>query len=285
MRVLAPFAWAATAVVATSVAAPASADDAPLDWTYRAPAAEAPLARWDEGAVKTDISTLNGGEPLTLSDAPVLTPGGLYDVDARETWFRGADGTVDRLRVTTGALAPSAYAPALRSEDGRFGGEVEAYDVSYTRGWPAAVTMRSGDYALDVTPHAGVGVTSLGGSAEAGATVRFGEADDDGFERFGVKDGSVFGDQGRWYLFAAASGRAVGYNFLRGGDGWKRSGVSTDEGAFIGDTQAGVAWRKGKLQASFGYVHREVKAQGVRAVDTSRDESLVAFTLSIKPRR
>lgn len=284
MRVLAPLVWSLTAAVATGVAVPAVAADASsADWTYTGDAAEAPVLRWDEGAVVSDISALNGREPLALSSAPVLTPQGLYEVQASETWFGGPDGSVDRFRVTTGALAPGAFAPALRDNDGRFAGDVDAYDVSYTRGWPGAMSMRSGRYALDVTPHAGFGMTSLGGSAEAGATVRFGE--DDALSRLGVKDGAVFGEQGRWYLFAAASGRAVGYNFLRGGDGWRRSGVSTDDGAFIGDAQAGVAWRKGKLQASFGYVHREVKAQGVRAVDTSRDESLVAFTLSIKPTR
>jgi hypothetical protein len=37
------------------------------------------------------------------------------------------------------------------------------------------VSLGTGKYALDVTPHAGLGFGGAGGSAEAGATVRFGK--------------------------------------------------------------------------------------------------------------
>ena len=138
---------------------------------------------------------------------------------------------------------------------------------------------QSGDLEIELTPHAGVGVTSRGGSAEAGATVRIGE-------NLTVRDGQSYGETGRWYVFAAGTGRAVGMNFLRGEDGgWTRAGMSHDSGAFIGDAQVGVAWRRGDMQASFGYVHREIEAEGLRGegFDTDVQEGLVAFQLSIRP--
>ena len=57
--------------------------------------------------------------------------------------------------------------------------DAEAFDVSYTRGWPAAWKMSMGGYALDVTPHAGVGANSVGPTAEAGATLRVGASAED----------------------------------------------------------------------------------------------------------
>src|SRR3990167_6614228 len=106
-------------------------------------------------------------------------------------------------------------------------------------------------YALDVTPHAGLGFGGAGGSAEAGATVRLGKKKNMGdrvTDALGVREGdTAFGDRGRWYIYAAASGRAVGFNMLRGQNGdWSRAGLTQDTTSrLIGDSQAGVAWRKG----------------------------------------
>ena len=96
-----------------------------------------------------------------------------------------------------------------------------------------------------------------------------------------------FGDRARWYLYAAGSGRAVGYNFARTRDGdYARSGVSQDKGAFLGDASVGVAYRRGAMQGSFGVVYREIKAEGLRGgegFDREVSEGLVAFQLSIRP--
>lgn len=215
-------------------------------------------------------------DPIERSSrAGRLVSRGLVGGDQREVWLPAADGSVGRLRYSSGTPLRSADPlSVLRPDAAR---DPEAFDLSYTRGWPGAVRFDAGDYALDVTPHAGVGLTDQGGSAEAGATVRLGADLDDALGRF-VKDGNSFGERPRWYLFAAASGRAVGYNFLREGESWTGSGMSTDEGSFIGDAQAGVAWRKGDVQASFGYVHREIKAY-----DEEAEEGVLAFQLSIKP--
>jgi hypothetical protein len=102
----------------------------------------------------------------------------------------------------------------------------------------------------------------------------------------GVKDGAHFGDQGRWYLFAAASGRAVGMNMLHGDAGWGGAGWSTDPTSkLIGDAQLGVGWRRGAIQTSVGYVHRKVKGDHLMYGVDPHDDSMVAFSLSIRPRK
>ena len=102
----------------------------------------------------------------------------------------------------------------------------------------------------------------------------------------GVRDGAAFSDQGRWYLFAAASGRAVGMNMLHGEAGWDRAGWSTDPTSkLVGDAQLGVGWRKGPMQTSVGYVHRKVKGEHLLMGVDPHDDDMVAFSLSIRPRK
>ena len=184
--------------------------------------------------------------------------------------------TEGRMRRADGSpLPPGPLDPATL--------DAEYYDLTYTRGWTE--TLGRTESGLDVTlsPHVGVGVGSRGGTTEAGATLRIGPD----LDRL-VPDGSdAFGDRPRWYLYAAGSGRAVGYNFARTRDGdFARSGVSHDSGAFLGDASLGVALRRGPVHSSFGLVYREIEAEGLRAghgVDTDVSEGLVAFQLSIKP--
>ena len=143
------------------------------------------------------------------------------------------------------------------------------------------------------TPHAGLGViggdhAAHGGSAEAGATLQVSTADiaGDRLKAMGVKDGAQFGQQGRWYLFAAASGRAVGMNMLHGESGWNRAGWSTDTTSkLVGDAQVGVGWRKGAMQTSVGDVHRKVKGEHLLYGVDPHDDDMVAFSLSIRPRK
>jgi hypothetical protein len=201
-----------------------------------------------------------------------------------ETLLDAGNGQVDSLRLSVGGVqrAPIGW----DASD-------EAFDLTYTRGWLGAFSGTSGDLAFDVTPLAGVGVTNAGGSAQMGAVLRvteldFGDRVLDRLSAMGIPtdiDGSRFGDKGRWYLYAAGSGRAVGLNMLRGQNGWSREGLSTDEGAFIGEAQVGLGWRKGDMQASFGVVHREIKTKPAEGLDEAQvEDQAVAFTLSIKPR-
>ncbi|MBA4805177.1 MAG: DUF2219 family protein [Brevundimonas sp.] len=184
--------------------------------------------------------------------------------------------TEGRLRRADGSpLPPGPLDPAAI--------ETEHYDLTYTRGWTETLGRTRSGLDVTLTPHVGVGVGSRGGTTEAGATLRIGPDLDDL-----VPDGAdAFGDRPRWYLYAAGSGRAVGYNFARTRDGdFARSGVSHDSGAFMGDASLGVAMRRGAVQSSFGLVYREIETEGLRAghgVDTDVSEGLVAFQLSIKP--
>ena len=105
-------------------------------------------------------------------------------------------------------------------------------------------------------------------------------------KRLGLADSSSFGGQARWYLFAAASGKAVGLNLLNSGWDWRRAGITQDSAdALIGDAQAGFGWRKGSMSADLGYVHREVKirqgSEGLMGAD-DRSDDRVALSFSIK---
>lgn len=164
-------------------------------------------------------------------------------------------------------------------------------DVTLVRNWPGALSFRSeSGLEFDVAPHAGLGVGSRGGQAEGGAMLTVSKSREqqamDRLRDMGVEDGAKLGDAGRWYLFAAASGRAVGLNMLRGENGWDRGGWTTDPtGALVGDVQLGVGWRKGDTQSSFGVIHREVKGKHMAFGQRTRDDTVAAFTFSFRPQR
>lgn len=201
----------------------------------------------------------------------------------RDIWHEGAQFT-DRLSLTTrGELrrADGSPLPVTPLDAGAL--DIDDYDVRFVRGWPVARGYTTSGLEVSLTPHAGIGVGTRGGSAEAGATLRIG-----GDLGKVVPEGSeAFGQRARWYVYAAGSGTAVGYNFARNRDGdFARSGVSHDSGSFLGDASIGVALRKGDMQGSFGIVYREVEAEGLRGgegFDRDVTEGLVAFQLSIKP--
>ncbi|MBL8554347.1 MAG: DUF2219 family protein [Phenylobacterium sp.] len=161
------------------------------------------------------------------------------------------------------------------------------------RSWPKAVSFASDGLEFEVAPHAGFGVSERGrGAAEGGATLTVsprtrGERAMAQLRDMGVKDGQSFGDAGRWYLFAAASGQAVGLNMTRSDrGGWDRAGWSTDNtGALVGDAQVGVGWRKGDMQSSLGVIHREVKGKHMIWGQQTREDTVAAFTFSFRPQR
>lgn len=227
-------------------------------------------------------------------DAKLLDANRYYEGHGPVTWRSNAfvvgqgAHAVDSVRVSVASVARGGETRPLsmvRPDEDTF--EDRDVDVTVTRGWPAALKLTSGKYALDVTPHAGFGFGGAGGTAEAGATVRFGKKsmEDRVVSSLGVGDGRAFGNRGRWYVFAAASGQAVGLNMLRSQDGdWSRAGFTADNNSkLIGDGQAGLAWRKGAMQASFGYVHRKIKAKDQIMGMASQKDEMVAMTFSLKP--
>jgi len=195
-------------------------------------------------------------------------------------------GAVNSLQVSVGRSLRTPGALPLSLDRAVY--ETEAYEVALRRDWSLA-RFDAGAYDVDITPHAGLGWSNQdGATAEAGATVRFTQRLDDevreALSGIGVQDGSAFGARGRWYMFAAASGRAVGLNMLREPGRWDGAGWSTDAATgLVGDAHVGVGWRKGPLQTSLGYIHREVKGQNMIWGQQTKEDSLVAFSFTIKP--
>ncbi len=225
------------------------------------------------------------GEGLTGQPVPTArvaaTGEGLIAWRSSEISRLAPGGAVDSIRLSQASVSRTL----LPGADAVF--DPAAVNVSVVRGWPAAVLLNAGPVGVSLTPHAGFGVGSGGGSsAEAGAMVKVSSLQgvlQDRLAAMGVKSGSsTFGNQGRWYLFAAVQGRAVGMNLQETGGALRRVGWSTDvSSALIGDGQVGVGWRKGGIEASFGYVHRDVRMQGapVGASDSYSDNmAALAFT-------
>jgi hypothetical protein len=224
-----------------------------------------------------------GPQEGRTSYSPARDRASPWAASSRDVWFEN-DSFDDRLRLRTegpvrrvdgsplppGPLDPAAY-------------EAEHYDLTYTRGWTGILGQTASGLDVILTPHVGIGVGSRGGSTEAGATLRIGPD----LDRLVPEGEDAFGDRPRWYLYAAGSGRAVGYNWARNRDGdFARSGVTHDSGVFMGDASLGVAMRRGPVQSSIGLIYREMGVEGVHlghGVDTDVSEGVFAFQLSIKP--
>ena len=72
---------------------------------------------------------------------------------------RPAVGAVDAVRISIGQVVrrPGGLPP---EQDQWSEADTEAYQVTYTRGWPALMAVDAGEYDLDFTPHAGVGISN-----------------------------------------------------------------------------------------------------------------------------
>lgn len=192
-----------------------------------------------------------------------------------------------RLQLSLGGERLTARGePALSPLD-QAAFEPKTFDVRLAREWPQAVRLQGGERDVLITPHADVSFNDAGPGAGAGATLSLEDKVSDRLGSLGVRDGRSFGDKGRWYLFAATSGRSVGLNLLRDEDGGiRRAGWSVDgASALVSDAQAGVGWRKGPMQASVGYMRREIKPKqhGIRGLESQEDD-VVALSISFKPR-
>jgi hypothetical protein len=279
MRLATPFLMLATA----AIAAPASAQVRLSDpWK-----AEAPPRTVAEVMTRLDRQErglyLASRVDFAEADRAVRDPSALTAVNRTEARFEGG-GFDDRLSLRqTGRLRRADGAPVPPGPRDAAMLDAETYDVIYTRGWTGDLGQTASGLDVHLTPHVGVGVGNRGGLTEAGATIKVGRD----LDRLVPDGGEAFGERTRWYIYAAGSGRAVGYNFARDRDGqYARSGMSHDSGAFLGDASVGVALRRGPVHGSFGVIYREIEAKGLRAghgVDTDVSEGVVAFQLSIKP--
>jgi hypothetical protein len=229
-------------------------------------------------------------DPARLLGPLRVVDGGLAVWSSGEMTLGESGGGVDSVRVSLGSVARARGAVISARPDGLDDPAPEAFDLQYIHGWPSALKWSAAGYALDVSPHAGLGVSNAGGSAEAGAMIRFGtDLGASVARKMGLHqvDSSTYGNRGRWYLFVAASGQAVGLNMTPGAPGLPRNSWSAETtSAMISDAQAGIGWRKGTMQASVGYVHREIETHGTdyNRINPSRiNDSMVAFSLSIHP--
>jgi hypothetical protein len=223
------------------------------------------------------------GQPLATGRI-AATGEGLIAWRSSEVSRAAGGGAVDSIRLS---VAETSRTPLIRPDTAYDPGQV---NVTFIRGWPDAMLVRAGGVGLSVSPHAGVGVDSIGGnSAEAGAMFKFTSvkgALQDRLRAMGVKNGSTYGDQGRFYLFAAVKGQAVGLNMMSGANGaLRQAGWSTDaSSALVGDGQVGVGWRQGGMETTIGYVHRGVHVQNAPyGASDSFGEDLAALSLTFHP--
>jgi hypothetical protein len=235
-----------------------------------------------DGSVSFDAPIIDV-EPRWTAAVSRRDAGTARAVAERDVWFAGGDFD-DRLRLRTEGLVRRADgAPVPPSPLDRAGWDTEHYDITYTRGWTETLGRTASGLDVTLTPHVGVGVGSRGNSTEAGATLRIGPD----LDQLAPRGDEAFGQRARWYVYAAGSGRSVGYNWARTRDGdYARSGVSRDSGTFLGDASIGVAMRRGAMHTSLGVIYREIGAKGLRAgngIDTDVSEGVLAFQLSIKP--
>jgi Uncharacterized protein conserved in bacteria (DUF2219) len=218
---------------------------------------------------------------LASPPAPQLT----WREDYRLRTVAAGGATVDTLRITYGQ---ARYQPGANDLAGLYPVNPD-YEVLLTRDWPAALSLRGERYAVDLTPHAGFAFSNRGNSAEAGATLTFGQNSNsvaNALDRLGVHDGSALDTAGRWYVFAAASGRAMGLNMQKDDVlGWGRSWSTDNASALVGDAQLGLGWRQGDMQTSVGLIHREVKGDHALWGQQFKTDSMVALSVSIKPKR
>ena len=247
---------------------------------------ESPARLTLQPGVRIDPQARFGGEiDIASTFRPPESGGGLVAVTRHDVWIDRADFT-DRVTLeTAGRLRRADGGPMPVNLGDRAELSPEAYDLRYVRGFKGAHGHTASGLEVSLTPHAGLGVGSEGRSAEAGVTLKIGE----GLDRLAPDGRERFGDRPRWYVYAAGSGRAVGYNFARTRDGdYARSGYTQDRGAFLGDASIGVAYRRGDVQTSVGVVYREIDAgkglRGANGLDTDVSEGMIAFQLSIKPR-
>lgn len=262
----------AAAVLATGLGFCACAQETPgaSTWTGAYPVDLGP-----EASLPVGVDTLaRMADSQHMDRALFVGTDGLIAAQQRQSWQRQSDGSLSQIRVRYSDRASPL--PVGSIERARF--EASQQDITFIRAWPL-VAGEAGSVQFELTPHAGVGINGDGGTAEAGAMIRVGQLE--------VADGdrAYDEDEGRWYLFAAGTGTAVGLNWARGMEGWDRR-LSHDTGAFIGDAQLGVAWRRGDTQTSFGYVHREITAEGVHGgtgINRDATEGFVAVQFSLRP--
>jgi hypothetical protein len=204
------------------------------------------------------------------ADAARYVPGeGLVRWTESEVASFGREGAAhfDTVRLSTSALVARPGAVLLGPEVDAQTVRPMAYGVTYVRRWPSMVSVSSGRLSLDITPHAGFGVSSGGArSAEAGALMRM------------MRVIGMDGPQApRWFFYAGYNTRAVGLNLVRSDEAMRREKL---DGGVVREVQAGLGARKGAINALVGFTREQVTIRSLG--ERVRDDNRVGLTLSIR---
>lgn len=234
------------------------------------------------GAAFSDTVDFSAAVGPTLSAGPrVVTAGGFSTTRYQpgQGLVRWTSGEVasfvregvsyfDTVRFSTEAVDPTPGFALLRpGADGEVG-RPRAFDVTYLRKWPSVVSVGKGRLTVDITPHAGLGVSSGGRqAAEAGALVRM------------MKALGVHGAQApSWYVYGGYRKRSVGLSLLGRDDTVRRDRLSDD--GTTKEVQAGFGARRGRFHALLGYTHDRVIMRSFGG--QTRDDDRVGLNLLIR---
>jgi hypothetical protein len=239
----------------------------------------------------SEFSSLPSGDPALAGVAPAdqAAPNPFSPTIWRtsDAALPAAEGVQQRLQLSIGEdyVSPGGL-PVTRADQALASGD-RRFAFNYSLGLPGALSFSTAEHDWSLTPHAGFGFTDYGGQGNAGAVLSIKRRAAEALEDIGVHNGASMAARGRYYVFAAASGRAVGLNVLRDsttGD-WRRAGWTTDSASnLVGEAQVGVGWRRGPVQTSLGYVHRDYDPTvGSLFGMDGRDDDRVAFSLSVRP--
>lgn len=193
-------------------------------------------------------------------------------------WTLGDTLSPDQTRglvVSTATLEANPLASLLRPSKAT---GADAFELAYVRNWPAAVNLQAGRLALDITPHASVGLSSAGSQlAEIGAMARVGLRM---MEAIGAGE-AVHGS--KLFLFAGASRRSTGLNLLKSQNLQRKIAANGVGDGSVREAEAGLGFRNGALSASLGYTYEKtrLKALGGDAYGVDR----FGLTVTVKPFR
>jgi hypothetical protein len=179
------------------------------------------------------------------------------------------------LRVATASLEANPIAALLRPSPPA-GVGADAYELTYVRNWPAAVNVQKGRLNLDITPHAGLGLSSAGAQiAEVGAMLRLGARL---MDAIGADD-AVRGS--RLYLFAGANRRATGLNLLQSQTVRAKLNAGGVGEGVVRQAEAGLGFRQGAVSASLGYSYERTRLKALAGDAYGFDR--FGINLSIRP--
>lgn len=191
-----------------------------------------PYAGWLYLEAQSVARRRNGATDILKVAAGVVGPASLAE-DAQRTLHR-----------TFNFIDPAGWDNQLRNEPGLL--------ISFDRQWRARLSER-----FDLRPHAGASLGNVLSEARAGAIFRIGsDLEIDSLPARVSPARPAAGAHGRggtsWQIFAGGQARAVAQNIFLDGNSFRDS-LSVDKKNFVGEMEAGLAVRAGRV--SLGYSH------------------------------